>query len=394
MNDESDIRKRILDQQSFAVKQSLANVEELIKVYQAEKTRRKSIEAANEKIRAIVNSMTDGMLATDGDFVIVEANPVATRLAESNRSDLIGQDLASVFNHEVLHRHLEGIRQDKPEQRRFEFTISQPVERTLRWSVSRIQNEQGYVFVIHDISSENRAQNLKNEFLSILSHELRTPLTGIQGYAELLQVRSKDKFTEELESYLDVILHFSRQMFNTVDDLLQFAQIQVAGVDLLTDTIDLLLLLEDIKIERENTAQEKQITLTFETELTSASLTGNYEFLRDAIDHIVLNAIIFGKPNGHVTIRLNETDDHYHIDIVDDGIGIPASEIDKVFNSFYQAEEHMKRNQDGLGLGLSIAKHVIHHHQGDIRIESKLGEGTTCFLTLPKSLSGIVNPQS
>ena len=90
----------------------------------------------------------------------------------------------------------------------------------------------------------------------------------------------------------------------------------------------------------------------------------------------------------HVQIVIEEKDTGYEIKIKDNGIGIPAKDMEKIFDSFYQVQEHMTRNVDGLGLGLTIARHIADFHSGSLTMQSKLGEGTTCTVILPKIKQG------
>lgn len=111
---------------------------------------------------------------------------------------------------------------------------------------------------------------------------------------------------------------------------------------------------------------------------------GNESLIREMLSHLIRNSVIFGNQDGYVRITLKEMNTAYEISVADDGIGIPATDTDKIFDSFYQVEEHMTRSVGGLGLGLTIAKHAARIHGGSIRIESRLNVGTTVFVNLPK----------
>ncbi len=384
MSDFRDMRKRMIDQQSFAVKQSLTNVEELIKIYQAEKTRRKTIEVANSKIRAIVDSMTDGMLATDGDFKIVEVNQVICKMLEKEKEELIGQELFDVIDLQEFKEKLLNICDRSSAKDRFDLKMIDPVEKVVRISVSKIHDGQGCVLVIHDITTEKRTENLKYEFLSILSHELRTPLTAIQGYTELLSIVLSEILSEEQKEYLEIIDTSTRQMQRIVDDLLQFAHLQSLALESMDQEVHLINIFNEIFLSLTDMSIEKEIQLRIDNEVERPIVTGNYTMLRTAFNHLVMNAIMFGRRNGHVLVKLTQNEQNYQITVADDGIGIPGSELDNVFSSFYQVEEHMNRNQDGLGLGLSIVKRVVNFHHGQIKVKSKLNEGTIFSITLRK----------
>ena len=100
---------------------------------------------------------------------------------------------------------------------------------------------------------------------------------------------------------------------------------------------------------------------------------------------IIQNAIEYGKQNGHIEINCTEEAENYEISVKDDGVGIAASDLDKVFNSFYQVDEHLSRSHEGLGLGLTLAKHIVNTNDGAIKIKSKLHDGTEIIIDLPKN---------
>lgn len=110
--------------------------------------------------------------------------------------------------------------------------------------------------------------------------------------------------------------------------------------------------------------------------------------LKDLIFNIIENAIVFGKQGGQVSVQIDDKGEECQISVSDDGPGIAADELENVFKSFYQVEEHVTRTHEGLGLGLALAKHIAELHGGSIRLESELAKRTTCFVKLPKAGGG------
>ncbi len=383
MGEIMEARKRILEQKSFAFKQTLSNIEELIHIYQAEKSRREEMEAVAQRTRIIIDSISDGVLATNAQLEIIDANPVICHLLERKHDEIVGKSLAEIPQ---LRDVLAGLQTRLGEGNpicEFEVMLTTPLERALHISAARISCDEGFVCVIHDVTAQKRAENLKYEFLSILSHELKTPLTGIIGFAELLNVKVGRHLSPQESEYLNTILQFGQQMHNVVNELLQFAQLQSVGLDSQSDLILLDSVFEQVFQNLAELCENKNIRIEFENQSNDAWVMGSASMLLQAFQHIVQNAVVFGNRDGNVWIKIMATGPTFEIRIADNGVGIPAAEIERVFNSFYQVQEHMHRNQDGLGLGLSIARHVIEFHKGKILLESKLGEGTTCIITLP-----------
>ena len=385
MIDNVEIDVSQVDEKALAEKQALKYAEDLAIVYQEEKARRKDLEAAHEKTRAVVDSMTDGMLAVDNDFIIIEANRVAGQFLKTNPADLLGANLFEVMDFPELKERLFRMKESPGSKDSVELEMPSPSRQVLRIDASTLSGNEGYVLVLHDITSEKRAENLKNEFLGILSHELRTPLNGILGFSEILSDELGEKLDDEHLEYLRVIVESGNRMANTVEELLKFAQLQSEEQVSLDETIPLDSLLEELLLSFQVQGEEQGVGLTLDSEIENPVVRGSETMLKDLLRHIIENAIIFRKTGGQVLVRLEDQGEDYGISIKDNGIGIAPEEMEKVFKSFYQVEEHVTRAHEGLGLGLTLAKHISELHGGSIRLESEVGKGTTCFVRLPKS---------
>lgn len=384
MTDDGEIDVSQVDEKALAERQALKYAEDLALIYQEEKAKRKALEAANEKIRAVVDSMTDGMFAVDNDFTIIEANRVVARLVATEKEDLVGQNFFKVLDIPELKERLLRLKEKSETEDRVELEMGRPSRRMLRIFVSTLSNNEGYVLVLHDITSEKRAENLKNEFLAILSHELRTPLNGILGFSELLSDELAEKLDDEQAEYLQMIRESGNRMANTVDELLNFAQIQRQEPESFDERVMIDSVINDALVSLKEKSDENEIKLELKTATESPMVMGSEAMLRDLFFNIIENAIIFGKQGGRVFVRLEDKGEEYAISVVDDGVGIGADKLENVFKGFYQVEEHVTRTHEGLGLGLTLAKHITELHGGSIRLESELGKGTTCFVRLPK----------
>lgn len=386
MGDSPETDKNQLDDKALAQKQALKYAEDLAVIYQEEKAKRKALEAAHEKMRAVVDSMTDGMLAVDNDFTIIEANQVVARLLATEKEDLVGQNFFKVLDIPELKERLLRLKEKSETEDGFELEMGSPKRQVLRISVSRLSDNEGYVLVLHDITSEKRVENLKNEFLSILSHELRTPLNGILGFSELLSDELAEKLDDDQLEYIQMIRESGNRMANTVEELLNFAQLQSQEPESLDERVMIDSVINDALVSLKEKSDENEIKLELKTGIESPMVTGSEAMLRDLFSNIIENAIIFGKHGGRVFVRLEEKGGHYEISVADDGIGIAEDELENVFKGFYQVEEHVTRTHEGLGLGLTLAKHITELHGGSIRLESELGKGTTFFVRLPKDM--------
>jgi len=385
MTDDVEIDVSQVDEKALAEKQALKYAKDLALIYQEEKARRKDLEAANEKMRAVMDSMTDGMLAVDNDFTVIGANRVAGQLLETSRTDLVGVNLLKIIDLSGVRERLLNLKGIADGQDVVDLEMPSPRQKVIGIKISTLSDKGGYVLVLHDITSEKRAENLKNEFLGILSHELRTPLNGILGFSEILSDELGEKLDEDHLEYLRIIVDSGNRMANTVEELLKFAQLQSEEPASLDETILLDGLLDELLSSLHAQGEEQGVELTLVSEIENPAVKGSDTMLKDLFRHIIENAIIFRKSGGQVLVRLEDKEEAYEISVNDNGIGIAPEELEKVFNGFYQVEEHIARSHEGLGLGLTLAKHITELHGGNIRLESQVGKGTTCFVRLPRS---------
>lgn len=358
--------------------------DDLAKVYNSEKQKRKEIEVANEKINAIVNSINDGMAATDVDFTIVQINNALCRMLGQNRENMLGKNFLTFFENQDLKDKLDGLSMAGNDNRKHEFEVDLPNNRVVKIDAASIRNENGFVFVLHDITAAKRAENLKTEFLSILSHEIRTPLNAIIGFTDLLQEEIKDKLDEDCIEYCNTIKRNGDRIADTINELLDFVALKHKGLDSIDEEVNIHdIICESIeRISDEN--REKGINIVPECSINEAITKGNKTMLSELFYHIIENSVIYGNKNGNVKVKLIVEDNtSYLVTVEDDGVGISATDLERVFDSFFQVEEYSVRSAEGLGLGLTLAKRIAELHGGSINIESEPGKGTTCYVRLP-----------
>ena len=388
MYDNSENDLGLISERPLAEKQTFKYARDLALIYEEEKARRRDLEAAHEKMRAVVDSMTDGMLAVDNDFIIIEANRVAGQFLKTDPADLLGAGLFEKVDFPELEKWLFTLKESLSSKDSVEFEMSSPGRQVLRIDASKLSGDEGYVFVLQDITSQKRDATLKNDFLSILSHELRTPLNAILGCSELLSDDLALTFEEEHAEYLQMITESGNRMTDTVVELLKFVQFQSEERVSLDEQVFIDRVFEQLLPSLRAEGDQKGIELSFQSKIENPAVWGSETMLKDLFQHIIENAVAFGEQGGRVLVELEDRGEHYEISVADDGIGISEDQLEKVFESFYQVEKFMTRTHEGLGLGLTLAKHIAELHGGHIRLESEPGRGTTCFVGLPKDMGG------
>jgi signal transduction histidine kinase len=225
---------------------------------------------------------------------------------------------------------------------------------------------------------------MKAEFIAITSHELRTPLGLILGYASVLKDALQD---EESRAQLDVIIHNANRLKEIAEDLVNADQPVHSRTREQKQRLDLNLLIEDVAASFQEDAREKQISLRVDQPQSAVWLKGEGEKIAIALSNLIKNALSFTDRGGHVLVQVEDLPGYARVSVVDDGIGIPSAELNRVFDRFYQVESHMTRRHGGMGLGLSVAKVMIEMHNGYIWVESQEGKGSRFSFLLPKGSS-------
>ena len=221
---------------------------------------------------------------------------------------------------------------------------------------------------------------LKNEFIAITSHELRTPLGLILGHATFLRELVGNDYQEQV----DAIIRNASKLKEIIESLSRVDNYQTNSASLRSRKVSINRIIEDVTSSFRDIARQKGITLKVE-------LDRNQELLVDAdgnkisivLSNLVKNAITFTNEGGHVTIRGSLDASSVKVVVEDDGVGIPAKDLPRVFERFYQVESHLTRRHGGMGLGLSVAKVMIEMHGGRIWAESMEGLGSKFAFILP-----------
>jgi signal transduction histidine kinase/ActR/RegA family two-component response regulator len=228
-----------------------------------------------------------------------------------------------------------------------------------------------------------RANRLKDEFVSTVSHELRTPLNAILGWASMLRTESMDP--EVLPQAIDSIYRNASRQAKLVDDLLDFARMDTGRTSLDLDTIDAPNLIRGIVESVTPLAAGNQINIKL-TPIPEATLRGDVKRLEQVFVNLLGNSLKFTPPGGHIMVSARLVSRALEIRVADTGIGIEPEFLPFVFDRFRQGDGTTTRNHSGLGLGLSIAKQLVEAHKGTIRVESAgKGKGTAFIVTLPVS---------
>jgi signal transduction histidine kinase len=223
-------------------------------------------------------------------------------------------------------------------------------------------------------------EKMKTNFIAITSHELRTPLGLVIGHASFLNELISDS---EQKQQLDVIIRSADRLKSIVEDLSNVNSIQMGSAKIHQHTISLTKLVRKIIKRYSKEAASKNIALLVDIPEEHLSIDADEEKITIAINNLVKNALTFTDPGGQIKIEAERLPGYIQVSVSDNGIGIPASDLPRVFDRFYQVQSHLTRRHGGMGLGLSVAKAMVELHQGQIWVESIEGKGSIFSFLLP-----------
>jgi signal transduction histidine kinase len=229
----------------------------------------------------------------------------------------------------------------------------------------------------------------KNTFISTVNHELRTPLTSIVGYIDILKEKLEGADNEELNKIIHILERNSDNLLNLVEDILSLTNLESTSSGLLKTDVNLKEITENAILSLTPLSEAAHVSVELKTqEDIETEILANRNQFTEVLTNLVGNAIKFSKPGGAVRILIeegasNQFSKMLRISISDDGVGIPASEIDDVFSSFFRASNVRNSEIIGTGLGLAIVSRIIEEHHGSINVESTLNVGTKFIVEVP-----------
>jgi two-component system, OmpR family, phosphate regulon sensor histidine kinase PhoR len=333
------------------------------------------------ELLAILSGMTEGVIAIDAQLKVLLVNAAAGSLLGFEHEKVQGRLLWELVRSEPI---LRGVSDAIKTEARTTFQVGPLFGRHLEVTVCPFPLDvpQGMVLVIHDATESVRYQDLRKEFVANVSHELRTPLTAIKGFAETLREGAMHDPVRGPQ-YLATIEKHADQLTNLVTDLLDLSRLDdhpgIPGASVMDvgpvirRTVDVLL----------PVAAKKQQTIHVEIDPVIPPMTGSPDYLERAVANLTENAIKYTPHGGRVGVRAFVRDSTLRVEVSDNGIGIPAGDLPRIFERFYRVDRSRSRDMGGTGLGLSIVKHVADAHGGSVEVDSTPGEGSTFAIVLP-----------
>jgi len=230
-----------------------------------------------------------------------------------------------------------------------------------------------------------KANEVKDTFLSTVSHELKTPLTTIIGYVSMLLEGALDAISHDQRQALEVVLRRGKNLQELIADLLNLSRLDAGRLELRRRYVDLAHEMRNVEEVFSERLKQSGLQILMSVPEHLPRVNVDSERLGQILFNLVGNAIKFTQPGGAVTIRISHPQDANHVivSVSDTGIGMPAHELNHIFERFYQVDRRDGREYPGTGLGLAISKELVELHGGRIWAESEPGKGSAFSFTLP-----------
>ena len=380
----SDVNNKEKEFKYFKGKKSKTEMDELYKAFNLMTTGLKEnlneVTRQKNQIETILLHMTDGIIAFNMDGGIIHINPAASRLLRisenENTFDKIFKKLKVDINMERI-IYLETWTSTEVKVEIEDSYLN------MFFAPFKDENDRpaGVMVLVQDITEHVRLDNMRKEFVADVSHELKTPLTSILGYAETL---AETDYDEEIrQKFLGVISSEAVRMTKLVNDLLTLSKFDNNKTEWERTEFDLGELVkqcqENLQIEMDKKKQKVECFVTANVPEVYAD--------KDGIERVVLNilsnSVKYTGEGGTIKIYVGFVYNDAYIKVIDNGIGIPEADLNRIFERFYRVDKARTRAMGGTGLGLSIAKEILDKNGGRIDIKSKANEGTEVVITIP-----------
>ena len=351
-------------------------------------------------LEQVLAGTADGVYVTGADAKILLWNVAAARIAGAPADEVIAHGYGAVSGADRRGHSLEELDRTAFDAAKTDSASRQTVlnyevffAKTSRWvavSASPLRDASGsvtaMVHAFRDITAARELEQLKADFISTVSHELRTPLTSIKGATALLfeQVPADAGNAYEL---LQMVRNNSELLLRLINDLLDASKIEAGKLTIRRQPCDPARLLERAISGMTGYAEEYGVMITTDFARGLAPVVVDPDRVEQIMSNLLSNAVKYSHRGDSVTVRARSEGAYLRVDIVDTGVGIPASALPRLFEKFSQVERG-ERNRPGTGLGLVISKGLIEAHGGSISVSSTEGDGTTFTFTLPCAKRG------
>lgn len=362
--------------------------------------RQRLSEAERDHAEAILNSLRDAVLVTDGFDELSVANARAATLLGFRMDDAIHRPIDEIIGDERLRTLIKEVRSAGVlnKQKNVEHALASasgvgvgPAEFdvTLACLPDGTNEVGGVVTILRDVTREREISQMKSDFVSQASHELRTPLSSINAYVEML-IDGEAEDDEARQEFYQIIKGEADRVGRMIDNMLNISRIEAGVYSIDCVETDFVSVCRDVVESMQPQAKAKDIKLSLKHGPLVYTAQADRDMIYQVVMNLASNAVKYTPEGGRVTVSVenDDTSRSVMVTVADTGLGIPPEALDRIFDKFFRIENY-KRVAKGTGLGLNLVKHIVETvHQGTIHVESEMGMGSRFWFTVPYERPG------
>jgi two-component system phosphate regulon sensor histidine kinase PhoR len=366
-----------------ALAKSAASVISSAKLYIAVSDEKRELERT-------LQGMLAGVFVVGSDERVRLMNSAARHIFGVPGDDGTGKPFSQVVRDEGVHDLVRSCLKGDAEASA-ELSVYSPDERIYQVQTALLRGDNGdvsgVVATLHDITELRGVERMKTEFVSTVSHELRTPLTSIKGFIRTLLEDTQGYYDREMQTeFYRIIDSECDRLVRLISDLLNLSRIETGrALELVLTEVDLGTTVDRIVESQRSYATNHEFDVLVPDDLPT--ITADQDKIEQVLTNLLSNAVKYSPDGGKITIHAREVGDHVAVSVTDQGIGVPEDHLDKLFTRFHRVDSRDTRKQYGTGIGLYLVKHLVDAHQGEVTVESTMGQGSTFTFVLPKHLS-------
>lgn len=365
-----------------------------LRLHQYEEQNIDQLTIERNKFEAVLMSIVNGVVVCDNYDNVVLVNNAAKKMLEVDDAQILNTKIQMYCDTDGELCFKEKIEQfkDTPldimENKPLDFNIEidgRVIKAVISPMFTKNQDYVGYVIVLIDVTKEVEIDKMKSNFISNVSHELRTPVTVLRTYIDTLYNHSADFDEKTNKEFFEVINKEAARLQKMVNDILDFSRLEAGSVKVEKENTNIIPLIESEIQSMQILAEEKHITFSLIKEPDLPEIPLHADSIVRALNNLLSNAIKYSPENGRIKVRAEIARDPNFIEVSveDQGCGIPEEHQKKIFERFYRVENNT-HTVKGTGLGLHLVKITIEkHHQGEVFVKSRPGEGSTFGFRLP-----------
>jgi PAS domain S-box-containing protein len=340
---------------------------------------------AHERAQAarVIGSIADGVLLVDTSGVVQLWNPAAEAITGLASENVVGRAIETVVPRwNAIQDSLAGTDDPRSASARGALVPFDSAGGELWLSIRSVSFDEGTVYAFNDLTEEHRLEQLKADFIATVSHELRTPLAAVHGAAKTLGRPDMAVGGPVFEQMVNLIAEQSERLSAMVDEILLASRVDSPEFPLTSERVDVgQIAAQVVAAARAHASQ--LLTLEVVARRPLPQVVADADKLRQVLTNLVANAVKYSPEGGLIEIDAEERNEQLAIIVRDQGLGIAPVDQRRIFERFYRADANMNRGVSGSGLGLYISRELVQRMGGTIRVESRLGKGSTFVVTLP-----------